>query len=127
MKLQVPFIQLPLLFDAEALAREVLAIDESWWRPHPDRLPGNSMLPLVAVDGDPGNEAFAGQMHPTPHLQACPYLQQVIASLGATVGRSRLMRLSGQEYVDMYATRAKELIAGGSPADARSSLSDDFG
>ncbi len=38
-----------------------------------------------------------------------------------------LMTLSGQEYVDMYATRAKELIAGGSPADARSSLSDDFG
>lgn len=35
-----------------------------------------------------------------------------------------LMRLSGQEYVDMYATRAKELIAGGSPADARSSLGD---
>ena len=99
MKLQVPFIQLPLLFDAEALAREVLAIDESWWRPHPDRLPGNSMLPLVAVDGDPGNEAFAGQMRPTPHLQACPYLQQVIASLGATVGRSRLMRLSGQAEV----------------------------
>jgi len=31
-----------------------------------------------------------------------------------------LMSLSGQEYVDMYATRAKELIAGGSPADSRS-------
>jgi 1-acyl-sn-glycerol-3-phosphate acyltransferase len=29
-----------------------------------------------------------------------------------------LMELSGQEYVDMYATRAKELIAEGSPADA---------
>lgn len=33
-----------------------------------------------------------------------------------------LMTLSGQEYVDMYATRAKELIAEGSPADARASL-----
>jgi 1-acyl-sn-glycerol-3-phosphate acyltransferase len=31
-----------------------------------------------------------------------------------------LMSLSGQEYVDMYATRAKELIAKGSPADSRS-------
>ena len=29
-----------------------------------------------------------------------------------------LMELSGQEYVDMYATRAKELIAEGSPADS---------
>lgn len=31
-----------------------------------------------------------------------------------------LMTLSGQEYVDMYATKAKELIAQGSPADSRS-------
>jgi 1-acyl-sn-glycerol-3-phosphate acyltransferase len=30
-----------------------------------------------------------------------------------------LMSLSGQEYVDMYATRAKELIAQGAPADSR--------
>lgn len=35
-----------------------------------------------------------------------------------------LVTLSGQEYVDMYATRAKELIAGGAEADARSSLAD---
>ena len=34
-----------------------------------------------------------------------------------------LMRLSGQEYVDMYATRAKELIADGSPADATATVS----
>jgi 1-acyl-sn-glycerol-3-phosphate acyltransferase len=33
-----------------------------------------------------------------------------------------LMTLSGQEYVDMYATRAKELIADGEPADSRSML-----
>ena len=31
-----------------------------------------------------------------------------------------LMSLSGQEYVDMYATKAKELIAQGSSADSRS-------
>jgi 1-acyl-sn-glycerol-3-phosphate acyltransferase len=29
-----------------------------------------------------------------------------------------LMDLSGQEYVDMYASRAKELISQGSPADS---------
>ncbi len=29
-----------------------------------------------------------------------------------------LMQLSGQDYVDMYASRAKELIAAGQPADA---------
>ena len=33
-----------------------------------------------------------------------------------------LMTLSGQEYVDMYATRAKELISRGELADAASSL-----
>ena len=101
-KLQVPFIQLPLLFDAEALAREVLAIDESHWRPHPQGFAGNSMLPLVAVDGDPADETFAGPMRPTPHLRACPYLAQVFASLGATIGRSRLMRLSGQAEVSRH-------------------------
>jgi 1-acyl-sn-glycerol-3-phosphate acyltransferase len=36
-----------------------------------------------------------------------------------------LMSLSGQEYVDMYATRAKELIAQGSPADSRSMVAPD--
>jgi 1-acyl-sn-glycerol-3-phosphate acyltransferase len=36
-----------------------------------------------------------------------------------------LMELSGQEYVDMYATRAKELIAQGSPADSRSMVAVD--
>lgn len=36
-----------------------------------------------------------------------------------------LMSLSGQEYVDMYATRAKELIAEGSPADSRSMVAPD--
>lgn len=36
-----------------------------------------------------------------------------------------LMTLSGQEYVDMYATRAKELIAEGSPADSRSMVPTD--
>ena len=36
-----------------------------------------------------------------------------------------LMTLSGQEYVDMYASRAKELIASGAPADARATMPDD--
>ncbi|GAB3103064.1 aspartyl/asparaginyl beta-hydroxylase domain-containing protein [Lysobacter terrae] len=103
MKLPAPFIQLPLLFDAAALAAEVEAIEESSWRPHPQGFPGNSMLPLVAVDGDPDNESFAGVMRPTEYLQRCPYLSQVFASIGATVGRSRLMRLAGQAEVTRHA------------------------
>jgi len=103
MKLQSPFIQLPLIFDAPILASEVAALGDAPWRPHPQGFPGNSMLPLVAVDGDPANESFAGAMQPTPVLQRCPYLMQVFASLGATVGRSRLMRLAGQAEVTRHA------------------------
>ena len=47
MKLGVPFLQLPLQFDAEALAAEVAAIGESAWRPHPAGYPGNDALLLV--------------------------------------------------------------------------------
>ena len=42
-------------------------------------------------------------MRPTPHLLRCPYLTQVFASLGAVVGRSRLMRLSGNAEVTRHA------------------------
>lgn len=103
MKLQVPFIQLPLLFDGAALAREIDALGESVWKPHPQGFAGNSMLPLLAVNGDPDNEAFSGRMRPTPHLQRCPYMLQTLASFGATIGRTRLMRLAGQAEVARHA------------------------
>jgi len=103
MKLQVPFIQLPVLFDAQVLAREVAALGEAVWRPHPQGFAGNSMLPLVAVGGDPANEAFGGPMQATPQLRACPYLTQVLRSLGVTIGRTRLMRLSGHAEVTRHA------------------------
>lgn len=102
MKLQVPFIQLPLRFDSARLAAEVDALGEGVWRPHPQGFPGNSMLPLVAAGGDAANEAFSGPMRPTPELERCPYLWQVFASIGATVGRSRLMRLSGHAEVTRH-------------------------
>lgn len=102
MKLQVPFIQLPLAFDAAELASEVEALDEALWKPHPQGFAGNSMLPLVAVNGDADNESFAGPMRPTPALQRCAYLSHVFASLDATVGRSRLMRLSGHAEVTRH-------------------------
>lgn len=106
MKLQVPFVQLPLRFDAERLLAEVSALGEDVWRPHPQGYAGNSALPLIAVDGDPGSDSISGPMRPTPHLQACPYLQQVMASLGAVWGRSRLMRLIGHAEVPAHADLA---------------------
>ena len=102
MKLPAPFIQLPLQFDANALAAEVDALGEAVWRDHPQKFPGNSMLPLLAAGGEPGNESFIGEMAPTPELLRCPYLLQTIASLGAVVGRTRLMRLAGQAEVTRH-------------------------
>lgn len=106
MKLQVPFVQLPLSFDAGRLLAEVTALGEDVWRPHPQGYAGNSALPLIAVDGDPSSDSISGPMRPTPHLDACPYLQQTMASLGAVWGRSRLMRLSGQAEVPAHADLA---------------------
>jgi hypothetical protein len=99
MKLQYPFIQLPLHFDAAALAAEIDALGEGVWRPHPQGFAGNSALPLIAMDGDPDNDEVRGRMLPTPHLDKLPYLREVLGSLQAVFGRSRLMRLSGQAEV----------------------------
>lgn len=103
MKLDKPFIQLPLLFETHQLVEEIEALGESPWKPHPQAFAGNSMLPLLAVNGDPDIEAFAGVMQPTPSLQRCTYLKQLLASLGATIGRTRLMRLAGQAEVTRHA------------------------
>lgn len=99
MKLQTRFVQLPVQFDADALANEVAALGEAAWLPHPQKFAGNDFLPLISVDGDPKNEAFAGEMRPTPHLERCPYLVDVLATLGASLGRTRLMRLTGHAEV----------------------------
>jgi Sulfotransferase family/Aspartyl/Asparaginyl beta-hydroxylase len=98
-KLQFPFIQLPLRFDAAALAAEIAALDEAEWLPHPQGFPGNSALPLVAVNGDRYNDGLAGPMRPTAVLQQLPLLRRVLGSFGAVVGRTRLMRLEGNAEV----------------------------
>lgn len=103
MKLQVPFVQLPLQFDATRLAHEMHALGEAVWRPHPQKFPGNFALPLISVDGDPESDSIAGPMRPTPYLEHCPYLTQVLAKLGAVWGRARLMKLTGGAEVTPHA------------------------
>jgi hypothetical protein len=102
MKLRVRFLQLPILFDAQRLAAEVAAIPAGSWRRHPKGYPGNDALPLITTHGDPDSDARDGAMGPTPHLLACPYLMRVLEALGATWGRSRLMRLSGDAEVSAH-------------------------
>lgn len=102
MKLDRAFIQLPVSADADRLAEEVSRFGEEHWRPHPQGFAGNSFLPLIAANGDPASEALEGPMRPTPLLEACGYLQQVLSEIGATWGRSRLMRLSGHAEVTAH-------------------------
>lgn len=102
MKLQVPFVQLPLQFDVAQLSQEIAQFEESDWRPHPLGYPGNTALPLIAVDGDANNDGFVGPMRPTSYLARCPYISEALASLGAVWGRTRLMRLSGQAEVEPH-------------------------
>lgn len=103
MKLSVPFVQLPLHFDAKKLAAEIGAFDASCWRKHPQNFPGNFALPLISVNGDPGVDAINGPMRPTAYLERCPYLTQVLHRLGAVWGRTRLMKLSGHAEVTPHA------------------------
>jgi hypothetical protein len=103
MQLPTEFIQLPLRFDAARLAAEISALGEDVWRPHPQGFAGNDAMPLVAAGGDPNDDATAGAMAPTPALRACPYLRQVLASLGSTIGRTRLMRIVGDGEVQAHA------------------------
>jgi hypothetical protein len=86
MKLQVPFVQLPLRFDAARLLSEVSALDHGHWLEHPQKFPGNYALPLISVGGDPHSDAIAGPMRPTPSLAQCPYLMQVLSRIGAVWG-----------------------------------------
>ena len=103
MQLPTEFIQLPLRFDAARLAAEISAMGEGAWRPHPQGFAGNDAMPLVAAGGDPNDDATAGAMAPTPALRACPYLRQVLASFGSTIGRTRLMRIVGDGEVQAHA------------------------
>ncbi|KFN51006.1 sulfotransferase [Arenimonas composti] len=102
MKLQVPFVQLPIRFDAAALAAEIAQIEDRHWRARAVGVAGNSALTLVTTGGDPDNDDLAGVMRPTPHLQRLPKVMQVMEALGATWGRARLMKLYGQSEVSAH-------------------------
>jgi len=99
-RLPAAFARIPLTIDADALAREIDALPPSAWKDHPEGAVGNTAVPLVAANGDPGDDAVAGPMVATPHLSALPYTQRVIAALESVIGRSRLMRIP--EEGDLY-------------------------
>lgn len=101
MELAKPFIKLPFLFDAERLKHEVNQFDTNTWMAHPNRINGNSAIPLISQGGG-DNDDFSGRMQTTPHLARCEYTRQVMASFGEVLARSRLMRLAAQSEVTAH-------------------------
>jgi uncharacterized protein (TIGR03032 family) len=96
MRLDRPFIRLPIRFDQAGLEAEVAAIPAKAWRPHPEGAPGNSAVPLVCHRGDPDDERPAGPMAPAPVLAELPAIRATMAALRAPIGRSRLMRVESR-------------------------------
>jgi hypothetical protein len=92
MRLDRPFLKLPIRFSAEALAEEARALPRSAWRPHPTGFPGNEAVRLVSPGGQP-TDSIVGPMGPTDELMRCPYTMDVMSELGGVWGRSRLMGL----------------------------------
>ena len=102
MKLSQPFFRLPVRFDLARLQAELAALPESAWAKHPNDIPGNSSIRLISVEGGE-NDDVDGVMLPTPHLAACPYMRQVLASFGVVWSRSRLLRLAPGASVPQHA------------------------
>jgi hypothetical protein len=102
MRLPRPFYRLPVRFDPARLQAELEALPDTAWARHPKEFEGNASIRLVSVDGAE-NDTMRGVMRPTPHLQACPYVRQVLASFGVVWSRSRFMRLSARSNVPEHA------------------------
>ena len=93
MRLNRPFLKLPINFDADALAAEVAALPSSAWTSHPAGYLGNEAVRLIAPYGQ-ARDSFDGPMAPTGYLYHCNTIRQVMAKIGAVWGRSRLMALA---------------------------------
>lgn len=93
MRLDTPFLKLPIRFDADALAAEVRALPDWAWSAHPTGFVGNEAVRLVSPGGEQTDD-FSGPMAPTKQLGLCPYIQEIMAEIGGVWGRSRLMGLA---------------------------------
>ena len=101
LRLSKPFSRLPFRFDAGRLADEAGQFGTETWMAHPSGLRGNSAIALISSGGT-DNDSFEGEKQPTPHLDACPYTRQVMASFGEVLSRSRLMKLDAGAEVRLH-------------------------
>lgn len=102
MRLDTPFVRLPLRVDADRLASEIGEFSDKDWKPHPQGYKGNDALSFISCDGDPLSDSVKGPMLPTPFLGRTPYLRQVLASMQSVLGRTRLMRIQGNGEATMH-------------------------
>ena len=101
MRIDSPFLKLPRRFSAEALAADVESLPSSAWVAHPSNYEANDAVLLVTPGGEMVH-SFAGAMAPTIHLEACPYIREVMAELGGPWGRSRMMGLEAGGTVPLH-------------------------
>jgi hypothetical protein len=101
MRLDTPFLKLPVRFDPDALAAEVRALPDWAWSAHPTGFVGNEAVRLVSPGGQQTDE-FSGPMGPTKQLGLCHYIQQIMGEIGGVWGRSRLMGLAAGSEVPSH-------------------------
>lgn len=102
MRLPQPFQRLRVIFDAARLQKEIAAIPNSAWAPHPTGIAGNSSVRLISVGGAE-NDDVNGPMAMTARMEHTPYIRQVLSSFGVVWGRTRLMRLAAGSVVTEHA------------------------
>jgi hypothetical protein len=100
-RLDRPFLKLPICFDATALEREIRALPRAAWVPHATGFPGNEAVRLITVGGQPTDD-FKGEMAATEHLLDCPYIMAIMGELDGVWGRSRLMGLGPGAQVPLH-------------------------
>jgi hypothetical protein len=100
-RFSTPLLRLPITFSAERLEDEVRALPASAWTAHPQHFPGNSAVRLITAGGK-ATDAVEGAMGPTPQLLACPYMMQIMDTIGSVWGRSRLMALAPGGSVPLH-------------------------
>src|SRR5262245_23433423 len=96
MRLDRPFIRLPIRIDPAPLVAALRALTADGCRPPPEGAPANSAVPLVCHDGDPADDRALAPMAASPWLVELPAVRAAMAALRAPIGRSRLMRIASR-------------------------------
>lgn len=108
MRLDTPFVRLPVRVDPHRLAAEVAQLADDEWQVGEG---GSQVVPLAAPDS-------------RPVLERLPYVRQVLAALKSVIGNARLVRTSGdgspRQETNAYSLQhARVLVPVTADADVR--------